>query len=72
MSGGEPSSIKQNTWCAAGQPVLSRESKYRAGVMFDSEVYGLFYGLSFAVLRSFYDYRCQQLQFQFLHCSKSC
>ena len=41
MSGGEPSSIKQSTRCAARAPVLSRGHEDRAGVTFDPEVYGL-------------------------------
>ena len=41
MSGGEPSSIKWSSRCAARVPVLSRWLENRVGVTFDLEVYGL-------------------------------
>ena len=41
MSGGEPSSIKQFSRCAARVPVLSERRVPREGVTFDFEVYGL-------------------------------
>ncbi len=41
MSGGEPSSIKRSTGCAASQPVLSKDDKDRVGAIFDFKVYGL-------------------------------
>ena len=41
MSGGEPSSIKQLTRCAARSPAPSRMYEDRVGVMFDFKVYGL-------------------------------
>ena len=41
MSGGEPSSIKQFTRCAAGQPALSSGYEDRVGVTLDFKVYGL-------------------------------
>ena len=41
MSGGEPSSIKQFSRCAARVPVLSERCVPRDGVTFDPEVYGL-------------------------------
>ena len=41
MSGGEPSSIKRSTECAAGKPVLSRDYEDRVGATFDLGVYGL-------------------------------
>ena len=41
MSGGEPSSIKQLTRCAARQPALSRRCGYRVAARFDLMVYGL-------------------------------
>ena len=53
MSGGEPSSIKQFAWCAAGEPALSGMYAYRVGVMFDFVVCGLLYSVSFFMLFSF-------------------
>ena len=41
MSGGEPSSIKRSTVCAARKPVLSKGLEDRVGVTFDLGVYGL-------------------------------
>ena len=41
MSGGEPSSIKRSTECAARKPVLSRKIEDRAEANFDLGVYGL-------------------------------
>ena len=41
MSGGEPSSIKQSTRCAARLPALSSWLRVRVGVTFDLKVYGL-------------------------------
>ena len=41
MSGGEPSSIKQLSRCAARVPVLSEGGVPREGVTFEKEVYGL-------------------------------
>ena len=41
MSGGEPSSIKQYTRCAARQPARSRRNGDRVKVRFDLKVYGL-------------------------------
>ena len=41
MSGGEPSSIKRHTRCAAGAPAPSEEFGNRAGAKFDLLVYGL-------------------------------
>ena len=41
MSGGEPSSIKRSTGCAARLPVPSKVSGCRVGVTFDGKVYGL-------------------------------
>ena len=41
MSGGEPSSIKQLSRCAARQPAPSRMYGVRTGVTFDFKVYGL-------------------------------
>ena len=41
MSGGEPSSIKQFSRCAARVPAPSKECECRAKVTFDFEVYGL-------------------------------
>ena len=47
MSGGEPSSIKQFTRCAAGQPALSSGYEDRVGVTLDFKVYGLILQLDF-------------------------
>ncbi len=47
MSGGEPSSIKQCTRCAASQPALSERCVCRADVIFEVEVYGLILQLVF-------------------------
>ena len=41
MSGGEPSSIKRSSRCAARVPVLSSRLENRVGADFDLEVYGL-------------------------------
>ena len=41
MSGGEPSSIKRSSRCAARVPVLSMRLENRVGADFDLEVYGL-------------------------------
>ena len=41
MSGGEPSSIKQLTRCAARVPALSSRCGYRVATRFDLMVYGL-------------------------------
>ena len=41
MSGGEPSSIKQCTRCAARVPARSKECGDRVKARFDLEVYGL-------------------------------
>ena len=41
MSGGEPSSIKRSSRCAARVPVLSIRLENRVGANFDLEVYGL-------------------------------
>ena len=41
MSGGEPSSIKRCTVCAARVPVLSKKAKDRRGVTPERAVYGL-------------------------------
>lgn len=41
MSGGEPSSIKQFSRCAAGQPVPSRRQAGAYEFCFDFRVYGL-------------------------------
>ena len=41
MSGGEPSSIKRSSRCAARAPVLSSWLEDRVGATFDLEVYGL-------------------------------
>ena len=40
MSGGEPSSIKRFSACAAGVPALSRLYKFRTAVMFEIWVCG--------------------------------
>ena len=47
MSGGEPSSIKQCTRCAASQPALSEGYVCRADATFEVEVYGLILQLMF-------------------------
>ena len=47
MSGGEPSSIKQFSRCAARVPAPSKECECRAKVTFDFEVYGLILRLIF-------------------------
>ena len=47
MSGGEPSSIKQCTRCAASQPALSDGCVCRADAIFEVEVYGLILQLAF-------------------------
>ena len=47
MSGGEPSSIKRCTRCAASQPALSKERECRADAKFEVEVYGLILQLVF-------------------------
>ena len=41
MSGGEPSSIKQFSRCAAGMPVLSRMHLSACELLLDFRVYGL-------------------------------
>ena len=41
MSGGEPSSIKRSSRCAARAPVLSSRLENRVGADFDLGVYGL-------------------------------
>ena len=41
MSGGEPSSIKQFSRCAAGQPVLSGGRAGAYEFLFEFRVYGL-------------------------------
>ena len=41
MSGGEPSSIKRFSRCAARVPVLSSRLENRVGANFDLGVYGL-------------------------------
>ena len=41
MSGGEPSSIKRSTRCAARAPALSRRCVVRVGATFEFEVHGL-------------------------------
>ena len=41
MSGGEPSSIKQLTRCAARLPARSKRYGYRVATRFDLMVYGL-------------------------------
>ena len=41
MSGGEPSSIKQFSRCAAGMPVLSRKHVVARKFLLDFRVYGL-------------------------------
>lgn len=58
MSGGEPSSIKRSTGCAARKPVLSKGFGDRVGVTFDLGVYGL-------VLQS-------GTVFKFLHFTNGC
>ena len=41
MSGGEPSSIKQLSRCAAGKPVLSGKRAGAYELLFEFRVYGL-------------------------------
>ena len=51
MSGGEPSSIKQLTRCAARQPALSREYGYRVAARFDGWCMVLLYSSFYFNLR---------------------
>ena len=51
MSGGEPSSIKQYTRCAARAPARSKKSGDRVKARFDLEVYGLILQLDFLEVR---------------------